>query len=133
MRGIMMGGMMATYLCHVAFELELQLHERNGGRPALCAGWFFGKDTQTLQSRATFFMTWHVLPSIGLIVIGVAGMGALQMGVHKLFHGKVLPLSRSRLCPRAACPFNCLHSRVRLRKRHTRLMTSTASRDRWNF
>jgi hypothetical protein len=39
-------------------------------------------------------MTWHVLPSIGLIVIGVAGMGALQMGVHKLFHGKVLPVSR---------------------------------------
>ena len=36
-------------------------------------------------------MTWHVLPSIGLIVIGVAGMGALQMGVHKLFHGKVMP------------------------------------------
>jgi hypothetical protein len=35
-------------------------------------------------------MSWHVLPSIGLIVIGVAGMGALQMGVHKLFHGKVL-------------------------------------------
>jgi hypothetical protein len=35
-------------------------------------------------------MTWHVLPSIGLIVAGVAGMGALQMGVHKLFHGKVL-------------------------------------------
>jgi hypothetical protein len=34
-------------------------------------------------------MTWHVLPSIGLIVVGVAGMGALQMGVHKLFHGKV--------------------------------------------
>ena len=51
-------------------------------------------------------MTWHVLPSIGLIVVGVAGMGALQMGVHKLFHGKVLPHSGSRLRPRVACPLN---------------------------
>ena len=51
-------------------------------------------------------MTWHVLPSIGLIVVGVAGMGALQMGVHKLFHGKVLPHSGSRLRPHVACPLN---------------------------
>ena len=100
--GVMMAGREAAPSPTLRPELELLWHERDCGRPVLCAC-FSRLSLWKRHSNDCFtcavFMTWHVLPSIGLIVIGVAGMGALQMGVHKLFHGKVLPLSCSRLCP----------------------------------